>query len=468
MTIGPLEAALAAIDRDQPAQIERLFEWLRIPSDSFDPALKDDCVRAAEWTLDQLTSLGFVAALHQSTGNPVVLGTRESSVPGAPHVLFYGHYDVQPAEPLNLWTRPPFEPWIAEDSANGKMIVARGVSDDKGQAMTFLDAVRGWLAATGDAPLTITALIEGNEESDSAPLDAFLRANADALKADLALVCDSEAWSRTQPAITLSLRGFAGADVVIEGPSRDLHSGGYGGAAVNPIHVLTKALGELHDTRGRVAIPGFYDGIVPPTPELRRHWSALAFDPAAYLATAGLRVPAGLSGPAMLEALWMLPTAEINGITGGYQGPGLKMIIPARASAKVSFRLVPGQEPAGILIAFQQFLRARLPADCRLIVTPSDGSRAIALDPGAPYMAGAIAALADEWGVAPAIVGSGGSIPVVSLFKEVLDMDSLMIGFSLDDDRAHAPNEKYNLTSLQKGTRSWARIIAALALRGTK
>ena len=396
----------------------------------------------------------------------MVVGHRESKTPGAPHVLFYGHYDVQPADPLELWRKPPFAPHIETDAQNGRMIVARGSSDDKGQVMTFVDAVRGWIAATGDVPVTMTMLIEGDEESDSAHLDAFLRQNANDLRADLALVCDSEAWDRATPAITLSLRGFAGAEITVSGPNRDLHSGDYGGAAVNPIGVLTKLLASLHDETGRVRIPGFYDGIAEPSAETRERWRALGFDGQNYLAEMGLKTPSGEPGRSILELLWTRPTAEVNGIWGGYQGPGLKTVIAAKASAKLSFRLVPGQQPDKVLANFEAYLRGQLPNDCRLGLTPSDGTRGLAVDANAPFVGLAARALEAEWGRPAALIGSGGSIPVVSAFKDVLGMDALMLGFSQSDDGAHSPNEKYNVESLSRGTRSWARVIGALS--GTK
>ena len=440
----------------------RLFDWLRIASISMEPSAAAGCARAADWCVSELRGLGFAASARPSLSHPMVVGHRKSRTPGAPHILFYGHYDVQPPEPLELWTRPPFEPYIATDARNGEMIVARGASDDKGQVMTFLDAVRGWIAATGDVPLDLTILIEGDEEADSAPLDAFVRDNAGELTADAAWVCDSEAWDRTRPAITVSLRGFAGAQITVTGPSRDLHSGLYGGAAINPIRVLTNMLCALHGPDGRVLIPGFYDGIAEPGAAARERWRKLGFDAGSFLAEVGLAAPSGEPGRGLLELIWARPTAEVNGIWGGYQGPGSKTVIPAEANAKVSFRLVPGQDPAAVLASFERFLRLALPADCRLQLSPSDGSRGIAFDPDAPYIAAAVTALTDEWGAPPAIAGSGGSIPVVSAFKDVLGMDTLMIGFSQADDGAHSPNEKYNVESFMRGTRSWARVIGAM------
>ena len=462
---GPLTSVLAAIDSDHPAAIERLMQWLRIASVSMDPARRAECLRAAEWCARELAGLGFATSLRPSQSHPMVVAHRKSKTPGAPHVLFYGHYDVQPPEPLELWTRPPFTPHIATDARNGDMIVARGASDDKGQVMTFIDAVRGWIAVTGDVPVTFTVLIEGDEEADSGPLDAFVRANANELRADVAWVCDSEAWDRARPAITVSLRGFAGAEVTVTGPSRDLHSGRYGGAAINPIRALTAMLDGLYGADGQVAIAGFYDGIAEPDEATRQRWPELKFEPAKFLAEIGLTRAAGEKGRDLLELIWTRPTAEINGIWGGYQGPGIKTVIPAEAHAKVSFRLVPGQDPAAVLAGFERCLRARLPADCGLTITPSDGSRGIAFDAGASHITTAISALTDEWHLPPAIIGSGGSIPVVSTFKDVLGIDTLMIGFSQDDDRVHSPNEKYNVASLARGTRSWARVIGAIGQR---
>ena len=457
-----LPDVLAVIDADREPALARLFEWLRLPSISMDPGYKADCVGAAQWCAADLREVGFTASVRPSSGNPMVVGHRQSLTPGAPHVLFYGHYDVQPVDPLELWRRPPFEPHIDTDARNGPMIVARGSSDDKGQVMTFFNAVRGWIAATGDVPVSITMLIEGDEESDSAHLDRFLRANADELRASLALVCDSEAWDRATPAITISLRGFAGCEITIAGPSRDLHSGKYGGAAINPIRVLTQILGALHDGAGRVQIPGFYDGIAEPAAATRERWQRLGFDPQAFLAEVGLQHPSGERDRALLELIWTRPTAEVNGIWGGYQGPGMKTVIPAEAHAKISFRLVPGQDPAAVYANFVRFVRERLHPDCRLTLTPSDGTRGLAVDPQASFVALASRALEAEWGRPLALIGSGGSIPVVSAFKDVLGMDALMIGFSQSDDGAHSPNEKYNVESLVRGTRSWARVIGEL------
>lgn len=466
MMTTSIDRVLARVDANQQAAITRLCALLRIPSNSFDPAHHADCEQAAHWCARALESLGFTASVRPTIGHPMVVGHRVSKTAGARHLLFYGHYDVQPPDPLDLWHAPPYEPQLLEHPVHGKILVARGASDDKGQLMTFIEAARAWIETEGDLPVSLTVLIEGDEEADSAPLDGFLKANADELKAELALVCDSGAWDAQTPAITTSLRGYAGAEITVRGPSRDLHSGTYGGAAINPIRALSDLIAGLHDADGRVAIPGFYDGIEEVSPAQRSAWQRLGFDPDEFMAEAGLTQSVGERGRSVLELIWARPTADVNGIWGGYQGPGSKTVIPSQAHAKVSFRLVPGQDHRAIIPKLEAFLRQRLMADCVLEVKPWDASRAAAFDPGLPFMRRAAAALVEEWGREPAFMGSGGSIPIVAAFKDLLGMDSLMIGFALDDDGAHSPNEKYNLSAFAKGCRSWARVLAHLAAPG--
>lgn len=463
MSVVDIDPILRRLEANRPAAIARLFEVLRFPSISMDPANDRDCDAAAAWCAKELGSLGFRARVAPTGGHAMVVGHRPSRMPNAPHVLFYGHYDVQPVDPLALWHAPPFEPQLTEHGPNGPMIVARGSSDDKGQFMTFLEACRAWLEATGDIPLDLTVLIEGDEESDSSHLEGFLAANVTELRAGLAMVCDSGTWNRQTPAIITSLRGYAGGEIAVTGPKRDLHSGRFGGAAINPIRALSVILAALHDEGGRVQIPGFYDGIREPTLEQRSRWQRLGFDPVEYLANVGLTTPSGEQGRSLIELIWARPTAEVNGVWGGYQGPGSKTVIPSQAHAKLSFRLVPGQDAKSIMTRFERFARERLMPDCQLKVTAMDASEAIAFDPDADFIATASLALEAEWGVAPALIGAGGSIPIVSAFKSLLGMDSLLTGFSQDDDGAHSPNEKYDLVSFTKGARSWARIIAAIA-----
>jgi acetylornithine deacetylase/succinyl-diaminopimelate desuccinylase-like protein len=455
-----LDAVLKRVDENLAESLDRLFELLRIDSISTDPAHGDACRRAAEWLVGELGTLGFDASARSTPGHPVVVGHHPGD---GPHALFYAHYDVQPADPLDLWETPPFKPTMVERPGGRQWIAARGAADDKGQMMTFIEAARAWKEVAGSLPIRVSVCLEGEEESGSAHLKPFLEANAAELKADIALVCDTGMWSRERPAITMALRGLVAEEVILTAADRDLHSGMYGGAARNSIHVLSAILAGLHDEDGRVTLPGFYDGVDDPPSEIRQQWEGLGFDPAKFLGDVGLSQPAGERGRSVLEQVWSRPTAEVNGIVGGYTGQGFKTVIPSQARAKVSFRLVGDQDPAKVAASFQDFVRARVPADCKVEFISFAGNPAIRLPVDGKWLARARRALADEWGVDPAIVGSGGSIPVVGDFKEVLGLNALMIGFGLADDRLHSPNEKYDLSSFHGGIRSWARILAALA-----
>lgn len=455
-----LDAVLKSIDDNLNASLDRLFQLLRIDSVSTDPAYSASCQKAADWLVGELRELGFAAAARATSGHPIVVGHNHGK---GPHVLFYGHYDVQPVDPIELWNTPPFEPQMVTQPDGRQWIAARGAGDDKGQLMTFVEALRAWKAVTGSVPLKVTVLLEGEEESGSPSLKPFLEANSRELQADVALVCDTGMWDPTRPAVTTSLRGLVGEEVTIRAASCDLHSGMYGGAARNPIHVLTSILAEMHDGDGRVTLPGFYDGVPELPSTIRQQWTELDFDDAAFLQKVGLSVPAGESGRSVLEQIWARPTAEVNGIVGGYTQPGFKTVIPATATAKVSFRLVGNQDPVAISRAFRAFVEARLPADCTATFTPHGGSPAQQLPLEGPWLARVERALADEWGKPPVLMGAGGSIPVVGDLSRILGLSSVMVGFGLDDDRIHSPNEKYDLTSFRGGIRSWARIIAALA-----
>jgi acetylornithine deacetylase/succinyl-diaminopimelate desuccinylase-like protein len=451
-------AALARVDADLDQSLDRLFALMRVPSISTDPAYAEHCRRAAQLLADELSELGFDARVAPTPGHPMVVAHHDGE---GPHVLFYGHYDVQPVDPLDLWKRDPFDPVLETRADGSKAIVGRGASDDKGQLRTFIEACRALKTANGTLPCRVTILFEGEEESGSESLDPFLKANAEELRADFALICDTSMWDTKTPGITVGLRGMAGGQVTVRGPSRDLHSGLYGGPARNPIQVLVGILADLKDADGRVTLPGFYDGVHAVDPGVQASWDALGFDASAFLGDVGLSVPAGETGVGALEQSWARPTAEINGIWGGYTGEGFKTVIPAEAHAKLSFRLVGDQDPDQVWDAFQAHVRERLPADCAASFKARGGSRAISLASDSPPLAAARAALDAEWGKS-ALLASGGSIPVVNSIKSILGMDSVMVGFALNDDQIHSPNEKYDLNSFHKGVRSWVRILAAL------
>ncbi|WRH61085.1 MAG: M20/M25/M40 family metallo-hydrolase [Fuscovulum sp.] len=454
-----LDAVLARIDADLPQALERLMELLRIPSISTDPAFKPDCAHAADWLVADLQTLGFTAASRPTPGHPMVVGHGGE---GGRHLLFYGHYDVQPVDPLELWARDPFDPQV-EDTPKGKVIRARGSSDDKGQLMTFLEACRAWKAVHGSLPGKLTIFLEGEEESGSPSLIPFLRENAAELRADLALICDTGLFEDAVPAITTMLRGLCKAEFTVRAASRDLHSGMYGGLARNPIHVLTRLLAGLHDAEGHVQVPGFYDDVAELPDALRQQWQALAFDHGKYLGDVGLSLPAGEVERTPLEMIWSRPTAEVNGIWGGYTGAGFKTVLPGEAHAKVSFRLVSKQDPEKVLKSFRSWAESQIPADCEIIWHDGiEGSPASVMEIGDPAFEAARQALTDEWGRAAAFVGSGGSIPIAGYFKTELGMDAMLIGFGRDDDQIHSPNEKYDLECFHKGIRSWARVLARL------
>ncbi|MBL4927118.1 M20/M25/M40 family metallo-hydrolase [Fuscibacter oryzae] len=453
-----LDAVLARIDQDLPQALDRLMVLLRIPSISTDPAYKAECAKAADWLVEDLKGLGFDASSRPTPGHPMVVGHGGT---GGRHLLFYGHYDVQPVDPLNLWDRDPFDPEI-QDGPKGPLIRGRGASDDKGQLMTFVEACRAWKAVHGSLPGKLTIFLEGEEESGSPSLIPFMKDNAAELKAEIALICDTGLFDDQTPAITTMLRGLLGEELTIHGPNKDLHSGGYGGAAINPIRVLSKVLAGLHDANGRVTVPHFYDGVTELPDEIRAQWQNLTFDAAKFLGDVGLSVPAGEVDRTPLEMLWSRPTAEINGIWGGYTGEGFKTVLPAEAHAKVSFRLVGDQDPFAIRENFRAWVQAQLPPDCTVEFHGHGNSPAGVMAIGDPAFESARQALSDEWGVPAAYIGCGGSIPIAGYFKTVLGMDAMLIGFGRDDDQIHSPNEKYDVECFHKGIRSWARVLARL------
>ena len=368
MANAQTQKVLDRIDADFDDSLQRLFALLRIKSISADPAFAQDCKAAADHLAKDIATLGFDAEVRPTAGHPAIVAKSNGKGNGSsrPHVLFYGHYDVQPVDPLNLWHRPPFEPVVTDHADGRKIIVARGAEDDKGQLMTFVEACRAWKSVTGSLPLDVTILIEGEEEVGSKNFVPFLEANKDELKADYALVCDTGMWDPNTPAITTSLRGLVYDEVKIKAASRDLHSGVFGGGARNPIRVLTYILGGLFDENGHITIPGFYDGVKDLPPDILEQWKKLNLSSETFLKPIGLSIPAGEKDRLLIEQISSRPTCDINGIVGGYTGEGSKTVIPAEASAKISFRLVEGQDPAKIRKAFRDYVTARLPGDCKV------------------------------------------------------------------------------------------------------
>lgn len=457
-----LDAVLARIDADLPHATDRLLELLRIQSISTDPAFKGDCDTAADWLVADLARLGVTAEKRPTPGHPMVVGHIDGPAgKDAPHLLFYGHYDVQPVDPLELWDRDPFDPQI-EDTPAGRVIRGRGSSDDKGQLMTFVEACRAWIAEHGQLPCKITFFFEGEEESGSPSLVPFMQENAAELKSDLALICDTGLFESRVPAIVTMLRGLLGEEITVQAASKDLHSGMFGGVAMNPIRVLTRILANLHDDQGRITVPGFYDG-VPELPDaIRQQWQGLAFDHARFLGDVGLSVPAGEQDRTPIEMIWSRPTCEVNGIWGGYTGAGFKTVLPSEAHAKVSFRLVGDQDPHEIRENFRKMVQDALPPDCTVSFKSHGAGQASITETTDPAFESARKALSDEWQVPAAYVGCGGSIPIAGHFQNILGTTPMLVGFGKDDDQIHSPNEKYDLESFHKGIRSWARILDAL------
>lgn len=478
-----VESVLRWIEDNQQASIERLVEWLRIPSISTDPAYKDACVKAANWSANALEQCGFSSRviptgdpahpgdLSRGGGHPIVLAHS----PGdpkykGPHVLFYGHYDVQPVDPVDLWESDPFEPVVRDAKAGepgGRRVVARGAVDDKGQVTTFLEAMRAWKQAGGATAggVRMTVLLEGEEETGSVNLESFVKKHRAELDAcDVCLISDTGMLGRGKPAITYGVRGLAYTEVTLHAANQDLHSGLWGGRCPNPITELTRVLAQLHDSKRRITIPGFYTSVKPLSKQERANWKALKFNSRAALRRIGIP-PAGDVGEAGFTALereWGRPTAEINGIVGGYTGKGAKTVIPSHASAKVSFRLVADQDPRKITRMFFKWCKDRTPPGCRWELTDHHGGPGVTTPIDSPAMRAASRALAGASGKKPALIKSGGSIPVAGMLKAVLGIDTIFMGFGLDDDRVHSPNEKFEVDCLALGARSHARFMHEL------
>ncbi len=464
---------------NEEQSIERFMEWLRIPSVGTDPKHDPDTAKAAQWAGDHLKASGFDVEIRQ-TGNPA--GSGQSIVlatsPGdddytGPHVLFYGHYDVQPVDPVELWDSAPFEPVRKPAQGElGERIVARGACDDKGQVMMFLEAMRGWYETSGKpgGGVRYTVLLEGEEESGSVNLEQFVDDNKEMLgKTDVCLISDTGMLGRGKPAITYGVRGLAYLEVTLTGPDQDLHSGLWGGKIPNPINELTKVLAQLWDQDRKVTIPGFYEGVGELTDAERQAWNTLGVDPAAALKGIGFPEEAniGEAGYSYIEREWARPTCDLNGIIGGYTGPGAKTVIPSKASAKLSFRLVDDQDPDKIAESVIQWFQDRTPPGCSWeFENHGGGAPATCATDSAPLQA-AFRAIGKACGTQPAMIKSGGSIPVAGLLKTTIGLETIFMGFGLEDDRVHSPNEKFELDCFRMGARSHAALVEELKVSST-
>ncbi len=456
-----LDSVLSTLDARRHQALASLKEFLSIPSVSTKPDHKPDMLRCATWLADQFKFAELTASVMQTPGHPIVVA-KNKHVADRPTVLVYGHYDVQPVEPLELWTTPPFEPTVRKDENGFEAIYARGSADDKGQVYCHVEATLAW-QAHGGLPINITFLIEGEEEIGSDHLEAFVKHYADDLRADVCVISDTNQFARGLPAITYGLRGLAYAEIVVTGPDHDLHSGLYGGAVPNPANVLCELVASLHTPDGRVNIAGFYDDVVDLTSAERALWAKLPFTEDAFAKSVGIPHGSGEVGYTSLERKWARPTLDVNGITTGYQGPGAKTVIPSKASAKISMRLVPDQNPEKIQAAFDRAVRERIPANCTVDIRWFGASAPVLVPIDGLATKLAANALRLGFGTEPTFMREGGSIPVVGMLKKVLGLDTLLIGFGLPDDRVHSPNEKFDLEALHNGTRTCAALYEQLA-----
>lgn len=436
---------------------DELCALLRIPSVSADSAFKPDVRRAGEWVAEQFRGLGFKTDLCETPGHPIV-SAESLGVAGAPTVLVYGHYDVQPPDPLNEWKTPPFEPTKRDGN-----LYARGATDDKGQMFTHIKSAEAWIKTAGRLPVNVKYLIEGEEEVGSEHLEHFIASNKDRLKCDVVVISDTSQFAPGVPAITYGLRGIAYFELKLTGPRQDLHSGSFGGAVTNPAIALSKMLAALIDANGHVQVPGFYDDVTPLTDAERKQFAALPFDESGFKKQVGVDALTGEQGYTTLERKSARPTFDINGLTSGYQGEGAKTVLPARASAKFSFRLVPKQDPGKVQASLEALLKQLCPPGIRLELIGHHGAPGVVVPLDSPYVAAAARAIEHGFGKAPVYMREGGSIPVVGTFRKQLGVDTLLLGWGLDDDNTHSPNEKFSLADFHRGIRTSARLWKELA-----
>ena len=434
-----------------------LSDWLRIPSVSADSSFSSDVKQAAHWLQSHLEDMGMTAELIETAGHPLIYA-ESPPVPGKPVVLVYGHYDVQPPDPLEEWTTPPFEPTIRDGN-----IYARGATDDKGQLLTHVKSARAWIESAGELPLQVKYLIEGEEEVGSPNLENYLSTHQQKLACDCVVVSDTSQFARGVPAITFGLRGIAYYELRLSGPKQDLHSGIFGGGVTNPANILARLLAALIDENGRIQIPGFYDDVIPLTDREREQFQALPFNEAQFISNLGVNGLSGESSYSTLERRWARPSCDVHGLWSGYQGEGTKTILPAQAGAKFSFRLVPDQDPASIGAGLREFFESRLPPGIEMELIDFNGTSGILVSLESPYIGAAARAIEQGFGCPPVFIREGGSIPIVSTFMRELGADVLLLGWGLNDDNAHSPNEKFSLADFHRGIRASAYLWKELA-----
>ena len=437
---------------------EELWQFLRIPSVSAKSEHDGDTERAAEWVRAQLEGAGLVAETFPTPGHPVVVGRWSEAGPDAPTILIYGHYDVQPAEPLELWDSPPFEPEI-----RGGRIYARGSADDKGQLFLHIKALEAHLATRGQLPVNVVVVAEGEEEVGSPNLVPFIKEHRNRLAADTVVISDSAMFAPGIPSLLFSLRGLAYFEIHASGPSTDLHSGAYGGAIRNPANALARVIGDLHDDDGRITIPGFYDDIIDPSPETLEGFRRLPFDAEAYTGEVGAPPEGGEAAFSPLERLWTRPTCDVNGLLSGYTGEGAKTVLPAKAMAKVSFRLVPGQTSERVRELLEEHLARVAPPGVDLDLVELHGGRPWLASLDGPLFEAASRALEQSFGAPPVLAGEGGTIPIVVELEEILGANSLLLGFALPGANMHAPNEWFATDCFERGIDTLIRLYDELA-----
>lgn len=454
-----LSTVLRYLDVHQDQIVGELKAFAAIPSVSTDPAHAADIAAAAKWVAGAVMSAGpFETRTISTSGNPVVYADWMGAS-GKPTVLVYGHYDVQPPDPLEKWQSPPFVPAVREGR-----LYARGVSDDKGPMLIPIKVAAAFFAVCGNLPVNVKLMFEGEEEIGSPSLDEFIQQNKALLAADFVLSADGAMWRVDEPSLTVASRGLAALELTLTAASKDLHSGRHGGAVANPLHAMAQLISTLHDTDGRVSVAGFYDAVCELTPAERGEIAALPFDDRAYLAQIGAPDTFGEAGYTTLERQWTRPTLEVNGMWGGYEGPGQKTVIPTEARAKITCRLVPDQDPENIVALIERHLEAHVPRGTRLAISPGDhGAGPYSISAGHFALRAADAALQAVYGVRPLIVRMGGTVPISELFKRHMGLDTVFFSFSTADEDYHAPNEFFRLHRLREGLHAWAHLLTILA-----